>query len=315
MGKMYRSVPLESLGVLRVRGADRVSFLQGQLSNDVTLLSTQRSLLAGYHNPQGRVIALLRLVQCADQELLAIVPRELAAVVVSRLAKFILRSKVQLSDDSAHWHVHGVMAAPATPAAPPAAAWPAPLHGVARLDEALAVCVAEQPPRWLLLVPARPGTSVTPPVPADLAAARPQDWQQLAVAAGEPQVYAATSEQFVAQMLNLDVLGAIAFDKGCYTGQEVVARAHYRGRVKRRLQRFVTRAAGQLERGDAGALPDGRTFKVVDAAPRADGRCEFLAVAALAAGDGEASEPAPQAVPGARVLEAEQLALPYSLPD
>ena len=61
-----------------------------------------------------------------------------------------------------------------------------------------------------------------------------------AIAAGEPQVFAATSEAFVAQMLNLDLLGAIAFDKGCYTGQEVIARAHYRGRVKRRMQRFVT---------------------------------------------------------------------------
>jgi len=312
MGNVHQSVSLESLGVLRVRGADRVAFLQGQLSNDVALLRAERALLAGYHNPHGRVIALLRLVQC-DQELLAIVPRELAAALVSRLAKFILRSKVQLSDESAHWHIHGVIAPAA--GAQPTAAWPASLHGVARLDEAIAVCVAEQPHRWLLLVPARPGMSVTPSALEDLAPARPEDWQRLVVAAGEPQVYAATSEQFVAQMLNLDALQAIAFDKGCYTGQEVIARAHYRGRVKRRLQRFVTRAAAQLQRADAGELPDGRTFKVVDAAPRADGRCEFLAVTSLVAGEHEAREPLPQAVPGARTLEAEQLALPYSLPD
>ena len=73
-----------------------------------------------------------------------------------------------------------------------------------------------------------------------------------AIAAGEPQVYAATSEAFVAQMLNLDLLNAIAFDKGCYTGQEVIARAHYRGRVKRRMQRFVTEApAAPLQPGDS----------------------------------------------------------------
>ena len=70
-----------------------------------------------------------------------------------------------------------------------------------------------------------------------------QTWLQLDIAAGLPQGYAATSEEFVAQMLNLDVLNGIAFDKGCYTGQEVIARAHYRGRVKRRMQRFVTRDA------------------------------------------------------------------------
>jgi folate-binding protein YgfZ len=108
-----------------------------------------------------------------------------------------------------------------------------------------------------------------------------QNWLRLEIAAGQPQVYAATSEEFVAQMLNLDVLNAIAFDKGCYTGQEVIARAHYRGRVKRRMQRFVSRDASNLSPGDSGQLADGRTFKVVLATQLADGRCEFLAVAPL----------------------------------
>ena len=101
-----------------------------------------------------------------------------------------------------------------------------------------------------------------------------------------PQVYAATAEAFVAQMLNLDVLQAISFEKGCYTGQEVIARAHYRGRVKRRMQRFVTAAAAAapLRPGDAGTLADGRQFKVVDAATLPDGRIAFLAVAPLSAG-------------------------------
>jgi hypothetical protein len=80
-------------------------------------------------------------------------------------------------------------------------------------------------------------------------------------------------------MLNLDVLGAIAFDKGCYTGQEVIARAHYRGRVKRRLQRFRSRGPLDLKPGDRGELADGRSFTVVEAVRLVDGRCEFLAVA------------------------------------
>ena len=93
-------------------------------------------------------------------------------------------------------------------------------------------------------------------------------WQRLEVAAGQPQVYAATSEEFVAQMLNLDALNAIAFDKGCYTGQEVIARAHYRGRVKRRMQRFrVARGLPCYRPGDSGQLADGRTFKVVLSRP------------------------------------------------
>jgi folate-binding Fe-S cluster repair protein YgfZ len=106
------------------------------------------------------------------------------------------------------------------------------------------------------------------------------------------------------------VLGAIAFDKGCYTGQEVIARAYYRGRIKRRLQRFVSRGAVTLAPGDTGTLADGRTFKVVDAAMQPDGRCEFLAVAPL---PGSAAETSAAPV-GAAAIEAEALALPYALP-
>src|SRR6185436_19290564 len=87
-------------------------------------------------------------------------------------------------------------------------------------------------------------------------------WQRADVEAGLPQVYAATSESFVAQMLNLDLLGGIAFDKGCYTGQEVIARAHYRGRVKRRLQRWRNTGTAALRPGDAARGPDGRALTV-----------------------------------------------------
>ena len=118
------------------------------------------------------------------------------------------------------------------------------------------------------------------------------------IAAGVAQVHAATSEEFVAQMLNLDALGGISFEKGCYTGQEVIARAHYRGRVKRRMQRFRSRGQVNLAAGESGQLTDGRTFKVVEAAVLADGRCEFLAVAPMVVGD--AGDPAPAAGTGAQ---------------
>jgi hypothetical protein len=304
----WNSVACESLGVLRARGAEVVPFLQGQLSNDVALLDAARTLLAGYHNPQGRAIAVLRLVQLAADDIIALLPRELMAVVISRLAKYILRAKVRLADESTAWHVTGLIApeAPLRPYPPFAAALPAAAGAVARVDGALAVRVAEQPPRWLL-VSAAPGRAAL----AECAPAEPVVWKRLAIAAGDPQVYAATSEEFVAQMLNLDVLGAIAFDKGCYTGQEVIARAHYRGRVKRRLQRFVTRAALALKAGDSGTLGDGRSFTVVDSAPLADGRCEFLAVAPL--GESEPGLSSDAAGRGERV-SAQTLPLPYALP-
>ncbi len=402
MRKEWNLSELADLGVLRVRGADTVSFLQGQVSCDVARLTPQHSLLAGYHNAQGRAIALLRLVQLEQDDLLAILPRELAPTVASRLSKFVLRAKVKIADESASWRVTG-LAAPAqevsaaknsdagaanrgasvatagatdpgpgtstaqdssetswaaaqferasalvglpaganaaTPASmasdPGVSSWTAAQLAVAdatislpdasalmlpdsvgsqsRVDDSIIVRVGAAPPRWLMISPAQQASPL-----AAVAQADRDSWRRLDVEAGQPQVYAATSEEFVAQMLNLDALDAIAFDKGCYTGQEVIARAHYRGRVKRRLQRFVSRGALRLAAGDSGQLTDGRGFKVVEAVLLADGRCEFLAVAPLAAGDQEppTAPPAQSATPPQSApVEAEQLALPYELPN
>jgi tRNA-modifying protein YgfZ len=259
-GKTMLNEPVETLsqppragmGAVRVQGADAVRFLQGQLSNDIERVGPDEPLYAGLHNPQGRVIALLRLFALAPDDVLAILPRELAAPVAARLAKFVLRAKAKVTDASA--------------------------------DSVLTSSSAF----------------------AELPAAK-------RIAAGLPQVYAATSEQFVAQMLNLDVIGAISFTKGCYTGQEVIARAHYRGRVKRRMQRFRTSGGAQLAIGESGKLRDGRSFRVVEAMTLDDGRCEFLAVAPLAHGTDEPGEDAAGSTSTA-LLDAEQLTLPYELP-
>ncbi|SRR5258708_8084699 len=309
----WSCVSLDSLGVLSARGPDVVSFLQGQLSNDVTQLSAARALLAGYHNPQGRVIALLRVLPGEAEEVLAVLPRELIDTVASRLAKFILRAKVKLADASPHWQVAGLIApgsqaGAAGPVPPLASSLPAAPERIGRLGSSMAVRVAADTPRWLLL--SRAGA---PPVPVGSNAAPAALWQRHAVAAGEPQVYAATSEQFVAQMLNLDVLGAIAFEKGCYTGQEVIARAYYRGRVKRRLQRFRTRETHSLRPGDAGELSDGRAFRVVESVALEGGGCEFLAVAPLP-GETPVDGPPPPAPAARPAVSAEPLALPYALP-
>jgi folate-binding protein YgfZ len=339
-------ITLEDLGIVRVRGMDAVRFLQGQLSNDVAQLSAERSILAGYHNPQGRTIALLRLVQwdadgptsgaAVPGDVLAVVPRELAGVVASRLGKFVLRAKAKVADESTGWRVSGLVGVEAGTVERGAAGTrdaagaagtqgAAGTHGVAnagglalselpslvsaqtRAEGAVLVRVADEPPRWLVISPAD-----APDPLAGYAAGDRRTWLQLDIAAGLPQVYAATSEEFVAQMLNLDVLNAIAFDKGCYTGQEVIARAHYRGRVKRRLQRFVSRDACQLAPGESGQLADGRAFKVVLATQLADGRCDFLAVAPPSA------TPPSVALPSATApatIVADQVLLPYSLPD
>jgi len=269
MNGHLQTVGLDDLGVLRVAGVDAVRFLQGQLSNDVSRVGAERSTLAGLHNPQGRTIALLRIVHLAPNDLLALLPRELAAPVAARLSKYVLRAKVKVTDESQNWRITGLMDSA------PLATYPTAAGEQRVLGETVVVCVGEQPVRWLSIAPV---AQADPPrgVPT-----RREVWRQLDIGAGVPQVYGATSEQFVAQMLNLDVIGAIAFDKGCYTGQEVIARAHYRGRVKRRLQRFRSRGPLDLEPGESGELADGRAFQVVEAVRLDDGRCEFLAVAPL----------------------------------
>ena len=314
-------ITLEDMGIVRVRGADAVRFLQGQLSNDVARLSGTHSILAGYHNPQGRAIALLRLVQwdadgAASGDILVVVPRELAGVVASRLGKFVLRAKVKIADESAGWRVAGLVDVAAGGPAP--RELPSSVGAQTRGDGAVFVCVGDEPPRWLVISPAD-----APDPMSSYAVGDRQTWLRLDIAAGVPQVYAATSEEFVAQMLNLDVLNAIAFDKGCYTGQEVIARAHYRGRVKRRMQRFVSRDACHLAPGDSGQLADGRAFKVVLATQLAGRRCDFLAVAPLVgAGHDETvaaavtttQAPPPGATTPATIV-ADQVPLPYSLPE
>jgi folate-binding protein YgfZ len=235
------------LAVLAFRGPDAAKFLQGQLSADTEKLGIGASTLAGLHNPQGRVFALLHVTRVSPEEILAALPAELADPVAQRLRKYVLRSKV-------------------------------------RIDRVDAGSQAGSAPRSQL-----------------------DDIRQ-----GLPQVYLATSEAFVAQMLNLDLLGAIAFDKGCYTGQEVIARAHYRGKVKRRMQRWRARGAVMPKPGDTVHAPDGRALTVVRAARGPDGAFELLAVGNFGTPNDPASA-APAPAPG--IVVEGPLPLPYGLPD
>jgi folate-binding protein YgfZ len=312
---------LEQLAWIAVRGPDARRFLHGQVSQDVTGQPLDRVALAGLHNPQGRTAAILRLVPLAEDALLLGLPTEIAPAVIQRLRRYLLRSKLSLEDASPDWEALGLSGPEAAPALAATGLLPAGagVGALARHGDRLAWRHAADPQRFIVLAPR--GTALPPGWrPAGDAAAR-RAWHAADIAAGLPQVFAATAEAFVAQMLNLDVLQGISFDKGCYTGQEVIARAHYRGRVKRRMQRFVTTAApaAPLAAGDTGTLADGRSFRVVDAAPLPDGRLTFLAVAPVAAG--AADEEAPPIAAGAAAegapapLSVAALALPYALPD
>ncbi len=281
---------LDDYTTLRFRGPDAGKFLQGQLSNDLDRLQPAAIMRAGLHNPQGRTLALLWLAKSSEGDILALLPQELAGAVTTQLRRYLLRARLTITDESAqhqvcgHWQP-GLVELPT---------------GWWRLDAARAITLRS------------PATTAAP----SRAMTRAQ-WRALDIAAGAPQVYRATAGQFVAQMLNLDCIDAVSFTKGCYTGQEVIARAHYRGRVKRRMQRFETLLPAPLAAGDAGQLEDGRGFRVVESLLRADGRSEFLAVAPLAATHGARSDAEPSAAPatGVAFTRARVLPLPYPLPE
>ena len=267
---------LDSLGVLCITGVDAQRYLQGQLSADIGALSPGESTLAGLHTAQGRVIAILRVIAADPQRYWLVLPTDLIATVLTRLQRYVLRAKVLMEDRS---HDHRVVGL-----------W----QGLQRQ-----LCVL----------------STDEPNPAGTAVA-PQHWWSAEVTAGLPQVFAACSEHFTAQLLNLDLVGGVSFTKGCYTGQEVVARSHYRGRVKRRLQGFSTDQTLPLQPGERRLLPDGRLLEVVMAVPAADGGQLLLGVAPLAA-------PAPDAEPAVDhsdegntahpLLPAQHMPLPYPL--
>ena len=275
--------PLVDWSVLRAGGADAAAFLQGQLSSDVGMLDATRAQLSTYCTAQGRVLADLVVWSEADHYCLML-PTDIAAGVRSRLQKFVLRAAVTLADATAQLRLVGLGGAGASaalaglvdhvPAAPMAA-----VRGtdtmVIRLHEEELFVVAVTPAQWGA-VWSRLTTSARP--------AGTNGWRWRLIHAGLPVITAATQDQFVPQMANLEELGAISFTKGCYPGQEIVARAQYRGEVKRRLFRLhapvAEPAAGQPVFQAGAAAPCGT---VVNAAPAPHSGFDMLAVLSVAA--------------------------------
>lgn len=242
---------LHHLGVIAARGPDSRRFLNGQLSQDLLGLASDRAVRAGLHNPQGRVLTVMLLIPQGTEDVLLLMPRERVASTLALMQRYVLRAKTRLSDETMLWSIEG--------------GWPdsTPVNTEGLWQYA-------NDGRWIRLT-SDPSSNAN----ADLAA-----WHLADVRAGLPSISEATAGEFVAQMLNLDLLEAISFTKGCYTGQEVIARAHYRGRVKRRLQRFDAAMVrdGEITVAGSVTLQDGRNAQVVQVAVTETRSLEFLAV-------------------------------------
>jgi folate-binding protein YgfZ len=306
------SGPLPHLGLLRIAGADAAAFLQGQLSNDTRRLSGGTSVLAAYSNVQGRVAAVLRLLPHSSG-IMALLPRELVGPTLERLRKFVLRSKVELADMSEHftvaaYHDAACLAADALPIPTEVGAY-AELDGigVARINSGIERYWAIGDRAALAEQCASRGAE---PARAE------RDWRLADIRDGQPQVYAATQELFIAQMLNLDLIDGISFTKGCYTGQEIIARTQHLGRIKRRMFRLRL-PEGDWSIGQNIALRDGRSGRLSELA-RADEGWEALAVLTLepssaVSSAAPVSDGAETPDPVSALVDAIDLPLPYSL--
>ena len=226
-------VRLSDWGLIRAQGPDAASFLQGQLTQDVLQLPLSQARLAGFCSPKGRLQAsfvVWRDAGLADTLYLAC-SADLLPPTLKRLTMFVLRAKCKLADVSNEWALWGLAGASATAAlgdALPAADWAvAPSSGgqMVRLPSAAEV------PRALLVQPTDAALS-------ELPALAMADWQWLEARSGIARVVAATADKFVPQMVNFELTGGVNFQKGCYPGQEIVARSQYRGTLKRRAMVF-----------------------------------------------------------------------------
>jgi folate-binding protein YgfZ len=246
-----RAILLPHLSVLRVSGPDAATFLQGQFSNDTRLLADGRTQLAACNTSHGRVIALARLRQTEDA-VYVLVPTDLASKLLTHLRKFVLRAKADLVH--AHDLQVGAIVTGNAESGDRLAKFadgaltmsPVPMSGSTEIVTFMYApgreIVAAPPAAWRSIS----GLSLSRPSPRAA-----NEWHAADIRAGLPQVLPLASEQFVPQMLNLDLIDGISFTKGCYSGQEIVARTQHLGRIKRRTFRY------RLEAGPAPAPMQG----------------------------------------------------------
>lgn len=268
---------LSHAGLIAFQGEDTATFLQGQLTNDVRQLALHRAQYSGFCSPKGRLLGNFLMWQHADSTYLQL-PSELQPALQKRLSMYILRSKVKARDAREEWLRVGIAG-----------------HNAAEAVKALTGCALDADmqtaetgqigiirlasERYQLIVPAadKDGFLAQLGQHADIIDA--EQWQWLEIRAGIPTIVTATQEQFVPQMVNFDLTSSVNFQKGCYTGQEIVARTQYLGKLKRRM--YLVHSDAAMAAGDEIYSPEmeGQAMgMVVNAQPAPAGGWDALAV-------------------------------------
>ncbi len=298
--------PISHLGVIRALGEDAAQFLHGQLTNDFALLDLQHARLAAFCTAKGRMLASFIGFKRSQDEILLICDRSLLAPTLKRLSMFVLRAKCRLSDATADFTLHGLAGDAAAGLAP----WALRQDGEA---STIGLYPAAGQPRALRVAPAG---SAAP----EAAALGEALWLWSEVASGVATLSAPVADAFVPQMLNYESVEGVNFKKGCYPGQEVVARSQFRGTLKRRA--YIVHAQQPLAAGMEVFTPDDleqATGTVVQAAEAPSGGWDaIISMQTASAGQPLLAHPALEQggqADAARSVALQPMPLPYALRD
>ncbi len=225
-------------GVLSIQGIDSAKFLQGQLTCNVQEVTAQQARRGAHCTHKGRMVASFYLMQISEQHYLFVLPLETLSALQKSLQKYIVFSKAKLSDATNEYILRGISGENAAKkitdifGAAPTAALAQISH-----ENGTAICIDSHPARFLCIIPSASQTQFDEALSASLTSDA-HYWNWLDIASGFGTVRADTIEEFIPQMLNLQVLDGVSFTKGCYTGQEIVARMQYRGILKKAMYRI-----------------------------------------------------------------------------
>ncbi|MBE9563430.1 MAG: folate-binding protein YgfZ, partial [Proteobacteria bacterium] len=262
-------VKLSHLGIIKLTGADAQQFLQNQFTNDVIKVDAEHNQLSAWCNHKGRIIVSFRLFKRQDSFYL-LLPQESLAPIIKRLQMYVLRSVVQLEDVTNNLICIGISGNNSQTTVtdclfePPTA-----IDTSLTVDATTVLRIAGTIPRYIII-------SETMPDCFQTISKNTQAWQLLDIIAGLPTIGLATTEEFVPQMVNYQLINGISFNKGCYPGQEVVARLHYLGKLKRKLNLAEIETDKTPQSGDNVEVNGEKVGKIVNVALLSEGNVVVL---------------------------------------
>ena len=278
-------VDLSHLSIIAAKGEDCDDFLQGQLTNDIRLLTPEVGQLTSYCSPKGRILALMRLFK-RDDGTLMLLPNEILEPTLKRLTMFVMRSQVTLTNVTDNWVCFG-LSGPDAESALKEHIGELPEGGsdVTSQNATSVLSLTSHQSRYIVVTSAERAQEIWSSLSSRFTVASRSQWDLLDIAAGLPNIESGTVEAFVPQMVNLHILDGVNFKKGCYPGQEVVARMQYLGKLKRKMYHARVESDDVPQAGDEIESPQSSSGqgagRIVSSAPSPDGGYELLVVAEI----------------------------------